>query len=67
MNTVNFENKEYTLQQDAYLADQWQALAELNGEEYLVTWGEIVYDDGSSPEESDDACDWENPANVVKL
>lgn len=71
--SVEFENEEYVLIQDAYL-DGTEYVADaikVGGDEpdvdgyipiYKVEWS-IVYPD---TEDAGDACDWENPAEVRK-
>ena len=72
--SVEFENEEYILIQDAYL-DGTEYVADaikVGGDEpdedgyvpiYKVEWS-IVYPD---TEDAGDACDWENPADVSAI
>lgn len=66
---VEFEGKEYTLTQDAYIdgsADEtpyYRAMAEdAEGNEYEVFWD--VLENWKEIEDEQEMCDWDNPAKV---
>lgn len=69
---VNFENKEYTLTQEAYITGNNEnpyyeaAAVDENGEKYMVIWYIL---DNYNPEDGDEgeACDWESPSNVYSI
>lgn len=70
MRTVEFENKDYELQEDAYYSngagDYYQALA--NGEDgnrYMVYW--YITNENPDTCEEDEMCDWDNPDWIEKI
>ena len=71
MTTVNYNSKDYTLTQEAYMAgthDQPQFEAHAvdgDGNEYMVQWD--VRDNWREMDDQSDMCDWSNPASVDAL
>lgn len=70
--TVEFEGKEYTLKQQAYIdgkADErpyYRAMAvDQEGNEHEVTWD--VVDNWEEIEDESESCDWDEPESVEKI
>ena len=74
MTTVNYEGKDYTLTQEAYMAgthDQphYEAHAvDADGNEYMVQWDVVDnWQEIAETGDQSDMCDWDNPASVEAL
>jgi hypothetical protein len=71
MQTVIFDGKEYTLTQDAYISSDgktYQATAvDKNGDDYMVYWDVIDWDNIDEIDDESNMCDWDNAANVIKI
>jgi len=72
MLTINHNNTQITLTQEAYLAGTNERpicqanAADADGNEYQVNWA-VNKDYMDQGGELDSACDWDNPTSIIKI